>query len=417
MSAQDRDLIAAATAPFLADPPRRIGLAVSGGGDSMALLHFLAQGLAGTGIRLDVLTVDHGLRPESAAEAEFVAKAAAALGIAHRTLRWTGWDGQGNLQDSARRARLDLLTGWARANGVPALALGHTADDQAETVVMRLARGAGVDGLSAIPERREEAGVTLIRPLLGLRRADLRDYLTRRGVSWVEDPSNEDARYERVRIRRAIAGLGLEIGALADVANHMRQARAALDWSVHEAARELAAAGEGCVSLDAEGVAALPPELRRRLLDRSLRWVAGAGHPPRAAALAEAIEAVTRGRAATLAGCHVLTKASRIWIVREYAAVRDREAGIGAVWDGRWRAEPPAGVDAAVFRLRALGDEGLALLPDWRAAGRPREAMKAAPGVWRQGELAAAPVPGCESGWRIRAAGDQAGYLASLLSH
>ncbi|HHN72643.1 MAG TPA: tRNA lysidine(34) synthetase TilS, partial [Thermopetrobacter sp.] len=288
--------------------PERLGVAVSGGGDSVALLHILTRCFGSDGPMLLAATVDHGLRPEAAEEAAQVARLAAGLGVRHTVLRWRGWDGSGNLQDRARRARYGLLSRWARENGIGMVALAHTADDQAETVLMRLGRAAGVDGLSGIPERRIERGVTFVRPLLGVTRAALRDYLTRNRIAWAEDPSNRDARFERVRARRilqALRPLGVDVPALAEVARHMAQARAALSWHAFLAAREVACLDAGDVLLDRRGFRTLPEEIARRLMQRAVRWVAGGEYPPRRAPLAAAIAAVRHGRIATLAGCVV----------------------------------------------------------------------------------------------------------------
>ncbi len=131
-----------------------LGIAVSGGSDSLALLHLMVEwGRA----PLRCVTVDHRLRDASAEEAAQVAEICAALGIAHDTLTWDGWDGQGNLAAEARRARYALLADWAVTHGLTGIALGHTQDDIAETLLMRLARRAGVDGLAAMPQRRSEA--------------------------------------------------------------------------------------------------------------------------------------------------------------------------------------------------------------------------------------------------------------------
>ena len=142
-----------------------LGVAVSGGGDSVALLLMLAT--VARGRPLAAVTVDHGLRPESGDEAAAVEALCAARGIPHATLRWNGWDGAGNLQDRARQARRTLIGAWARANGIGAVALGHTLDDQAETFLMRLARGSGVDGLSGMAPATRAEGVLWLRPLLG----------------------------------------------------------------------------------------------------------------------------------------------------------------------------------------------------------------------------------------------------------
>ena len=183
----------------------RIGIAFSGGGDSTALMH-LARDWA-RGRHLMVATVDHGLRAESAAEAVLCHRAAAGLGLPHATLLWQRGTEAGNLMAAARDARLRLLSGWAARNRLEAVLLGHTQDDQAETVLMRLARGSGVDGLAGMAPRRDAFAMTWLRPMLEVSRAELRDWLESRGIGWLDDPSNDNSDYDRVRIRKADAAL------------------------------------------------------------------------------------------------------------------------------------------------------------------------------------------------------------------
>lgn len=376
------------------EPP--LGLAVSGGGDSVALLHLAVA----AGVPVAVATVDHGLRAEAAAEAAAVARACAGLGVAHVTLRWH-WDGQGNLQDRARRGRLALLSDWAKGAGLRAVALGHTEDDLAETFLMRLQRGAGVDGLSAMAARREVAGVAFVRPLLAVGRSELRDWLAARGVAWAEDPSNENDRFARVRARRMVATLdaaGIGARVLADTARRMAEVRDALEVQARAAAADVARIEAGDVLLDAAGFAALSAEMRRRLLLAAILWVGSAEYGPRGAELLRLRDAVAAGRGATLAGCRVTVAKGSVRVGREARAVAGLEVAAGAVWDGRWRA---IGGDNKDLTLRALGAGGLALCPDWRATGLPRATLLAAPALWRGGELLAAPLAGFGQGWRL----------------
>ena len=203
MNKADADILAQVRSAFGNAPPARLGVAVSGGGDSVALLHILTRCFAPGTVALFAVTVDHGLRPESPDEAMQVKEMCAELMVPHTTLRWKSWDGVGNLQERAREARYQLISEWAKSQDIAVFAVGHTADDQAETMLMRLARSSGVDGLAAMPLNRTLFGITLIRPLLGLARQDLRGYLTRNDVDWAEDPSNKNAAYERVRTREA----------------------------------------------------------------------------------------------------------------------------------------------------------------------------------------------------------------------
>ena len=379
-----------------------LGIAVSGGGDSVALMHLAAR----RGGRLRVATVDHGLRDGSDREAEAVCLAAAALGLPHDTLRWT-WDGAGNLQAAARDARRSLMSEWAAAHGLAGVLAGHTLDDQAETVVLRLARGSGVEGLSGMAEGRLGEGAPL-RPLLGIGRGALRDWLAAQGIGWTEDPSNDDERFDRVRARKAIAALGLDPVRLAATAARMSRARVALERRAFEAASALVRPGlPGEVQLDRGGLLALEEDTLRRILAGALRCVAGAAYRPSEDGTGRLVENVRSGGVRTLMGCVMRAAEGRVVIHREPAAVADLAPGADGVWDGAWRApDAPDGCD-----LRALGSAGLlqlAATPE--AAGGdvetafaalpenyPRAALAAKPALWRAGRVAGfAPL-----GWGV----------------
>ena len=362
-----------------------LGLAVSGGGDSMAMLHLAAR----AGLAVQVATVDHGLRAESAAEAAMVAAVCDSLGLPHHTLRWQGWDGSGNLQDNARLARRRLLAAWAQAQGLPAVALAHSQDDVAETFLMRLARGAGIDGLAAMAPAWSEAGVVWLRPLLAASRADLRGYLGGIGATWVDDPSNDADRFDRVKMRKALktlAPLGLGAPRLAEVAQHLLQTRSALDAVTDAAAQRHLSETHGIVTL-ATALFDEPPELQRRLLQRLILWLAPAPYGPRGAALQGLLARLLAGKSAQLAGCHFLFHRARLLAFREAKAVGPAVAG-AQVWDNRWRC-PDAPADC---EIRALGADGLAQAKLWRSLGLPRAALLSQPSLWRDGRLLAAPI-------------------------
>ncbi|TNF59649.1 MAG: tRNA lysidine(34) synthetase TilS [Rhodobacteraceae bacterium] len=397
--------------------PSRVGIAVSGGGDSVALLHVLAGLTRDAGTELHAATVDHGLRPEAAGEAAFVAKLSRDLGVAHDILRWQGWDGAGNLQAEARAARYRLLTDWARGKGIAVLALGHTADDQAETVLMRLARAGGVNGLSGIPARRMQDGITLLRPCLGLMRAELRDYLRAQGVAWIEDPSNEDARFERVRARATLAALhplGIEAATLAEVARNMSEAREALDWYTFLAARDMVQIDGGDVLIDRRQFRTLPGEIARRLLGHALLWIGGGVFSPRGPAMRDALEAARTARVTTLNGCVLLHHAGLIWITREVSAVIGLAAPASGAWDDRWQA---LGDVAGDLEIRALGEEGLRQYRTWRDTGRPRRALLGAPALWRGADVVSAPLAGLTGPGDLELVEGAESFFASILSH
>jgi tRNA(Ile)-lysidine synthase len=206
----------------------RLGIAVSGGPDSLALLLLAHAALPG---RVEAATVDHGLRAASGAEAAWVAGVCADLGIPHATL--TVEVAPGNVQAEARAARYAALAGWAAERELAALATAHQADDQAETLVMRLNRASGVAGLAGVRPRGTVPGAALplLRPVLDWRRAELGDVVQAAGLVAVQDPSNTDDRFDRVRVRKALAEAEwLDVPALAQSAAHIAEADAALDW-------------------------------------------------------------------------------------------------------------------------------------------------------------------------------------------
>ncbi len=217
----------------------RLGIAVSGGPDSCALLLLAAAALPG---RIVAATVDHGLRPESAGEARLVADLCKALDIEHAVLPVSV--DPGNVQAQARAARYRALAGWAGDLGLAALATAHHADDQAETLLLRLNRASGVAGLAGVRERGRvpDGELLLLRPLLGWRGNALQRIVETAGVAAAADPSNQDDRYDRARLRKALQGADwLDPSALSQSAAHLADADEALEWAAqrewHEAVR------------------------------------------------------------------------------------------------------------------------------------------------------------------------------------
>lgn len=397
-------ILTTALAALPSGAPQRLGVAVSGGGDSMALLVLLADWARETGRALRAVTVDHGLRWEAAEEAEMVARLAQDLDVPHDTLLWSGWKGQGNLQAAARTARLDLIADWSRKHDLSHVAVAHTREDQAETVLLRLARGSGVDGLAAMAPHREDAarGVTWLRPLLQARREDLRSLLTDRGIGWAEDPSNTDDRFERVRARALLADPplpGLGVDRLAETAARMAAARDVLAGLAENAARTLAGSGAGVLHLATPALWDLPDDTRWRILSAALCVVGAEAYRPRLAALTRAEDAARSGKTASLHGCLLVPARDRLWITREVAAVPEHPLMIGP-WDGRWQINGP--YDPEMIQ-RPLGETGLSSVPDWRDLGLPHAVAVALPGIWWGNDLLAAPAfpghPGRQRGW------------------
>lgn len=386
-----------------------LGLAVSGGGDSVALMH-AAVGWA-QGRRLMVATVDHGLRAESAAEAQAVGQAAQDLGLSHVTLRWDRGAAGGNLMAQARDARLRLLADWARQNDLPAVALGHTADDLAETLVMRLARGSGIDGLAGMADWRDALGMRWLRPMLGLGRVELREWLAAQDIGWIDDPTNDNPDFERVRARKVIAALGLDVEGLARSARHIAEARDALaDFAL--AVTVGAVADGGSLSLPRQPFRDAPPEIRRRLLVAACRWITGADYPPRRAALLHAMQAVMAQARVTLDGTMIQADGDRLRIIREPAAALRAGAAAGAVWDRRWRiADLPADHHVAALGYGPLPGAG------WRESGLSRDEAAASPAVWHGKNLIAAPLLREHQAFAIRPLRDAADFRRLVKAH
>lgn len=389
MASAEFDRLMAPLGPFEAAP--HLAVAVSGGPDSLALTllaHAWAKARGGEAIGL---TVDHGLRPESAAEAKAVARWLEARGIRHHILHWRGEKPQANLQAAARAARYRLFESWCRGAGVLHLLLAHQLEDQAETFLLRLGRGSGVDGLAAMAACVETAWARLLRPLLAVPRARLRATLEAVGQDWVEDPSNRDPRHARVRLRKLLPSLapeGLEVPRLAVTAGRLGRARQALEaWAARLLAEAATLDPAGYAVVARGPLAAAPAEVGLRALARLLRCVGGGSYGPRLERLERLYrETVDEGlpKARTLGGCRLLRlgrrQAERILVCREAAAIAAEMPalpGATAGWDGRFalafaprfpRARGPV-------RLGALGVAGWAEVvqraPDLRASPIP----------------------------------------------
>lgn len=382
--------------------PRRIGIAVSGGSDSVALLQLYHQAAANLGLELQAVTVDHALRPGSAAEADGVAQICAGLGIAHQTLRWDHGAIAGNLQDQARQARYRLIGNWARAQGLADVAIGHTADDQAETFLIGLSRAAGLDGLTGMRPQWQAEGITFHRPLLTVTRADLRAYLTRRGVAWVDDPSNDNDRFTRVKARRALAALkplGITADRLSQTIQHLAMAQHSLRQIALQGWAQVGDEFAGAVQMDWAGVQRLGSEVERRLLLAAIACVGVAAYPPRAEKLFTLRLSLSQGRGGTLQGCRITLINGVVSVFREARAVKDLTCASDQIWDNRWQMIGP---HAPGLTIRALGADGLRACPDWRASQIPRQALLVSPAIWSGNALIAAPVAGFSQGWQAK---------------
>jgi tRNA(Ile)-lysidine synthase len=316
----------------LVAPDAPIGLAVSGGPDSLALLLLAA---AARPARVHAATVDHALRPESRGEADMVARICEQLGVPHTILAAT-WEAkpESALQERARIMRYRLLGDWARERGLEALVTAHHLDDQAETLLMRLARGAGVRGLAGMRRisRGPGTGVPLARPLLGWRHSELEAVCAAAGLQPVLDPSNQDEQFERVRTRKALAQADwLDPEAVAASAEHLADAESALDWAADREWQRAVTTDRGEIVFRPTDA---PREIRRRIIGRAILALASEGGGElRGREIDRIVAALEAGRRATLRG--VLCIGGREWrftpAPERRANARPASAEVGAV--------------------------------------------------------------------------------------
>lgn len=363
--------------PFETRP--RLGIAVSGGADSMALALLCQRWARARGGSVLAISIDHRLRAESAAEIRQVAAWLKARGIPHLALAWQHGDDKAALQARARAARYGLLAKACRKRAVLYLALAHHAGDQAETVLMRLARG-GIDGLSGMSAIASREGLRLIRPLLGIEPARLRATLMVAGQEWIEDPSNANPAFERVRWRRAMSP-GL-IPSLSRAAAEIGRERCRREAELAELLTEARVEAAGYLTMPLAALRAAPADIGERALARFLVLIAGEDYAPPQRSLALLRDSLTRATSGrTLGGCRLIQKGELLYVFREPAGVGERlqvRRGQRVRWDNRFDLVAPA-----AGALACLNESGWVALPEARRPrSMPREAALALPALW-----------------------------------
>ncbi|MBS4048557.1 MAG: tRNA lysidine(34) synthetase TilS [Alphaproteobacteria bacterium] len=400
-------------APLLGDDkPKSIAVAVSGGADSMALALLTADWAKKKKIAVLPLIVDHRLRAESTKEARHVAGLLRKAGLTPKILTWDAkTKPTGNRQALARDARYALLADACARQGIRHLLLAHHRDDQAETLLLRALRGSGVDGLAAMqPRSLRGEGLLLLRPLLDIPKARLVSTLHKRKQGWVEDPSNANASFQRVRVRAALDLLaGGEAGARAELVQHLAQTaknfartRALLDAAAYDLLHEaVQLTPAGTAWLDPGVLAAAEDELALRALVKLLGAIGGLPVPPRLDGLQRLLEALRKGKdlPLTLHRC-LLTQVKgdpRLLVCREARYLPDSQPLGSMLWDGRFRiavSKPVRGVSIAPLGKDRPADMALLALPKvawpslpalWRAQSDGTRRLLAVPGLgWGQ---------------------------------
>ncbi len=320
-------------------------VAVSGGSDSMALLQWRKSGEISAGVMVSAVTVDHGLRAQSAEEAMQVSTWAAQIGVPHSILKWQGEKPQTGIQAAARTARYNLMTHWASDNGVDCLFTGHTLNDQAETVAMRLKRTTSAASIAGIRPEIMWNQVRVLRPLLHVKREALRDMLRAVGQDWIDDPSNDDPVFERVRTRREIGGDAETLAGLADSAQ-LRLLRAEAE-AQQFALQHVTEHPEGYFSVERNGIMAVSDEAADHLLQQLMRSLGGS------VALLDERQRLwdwlkaKGGNRRTLGGVVVAQRLREILFMREPTRINRGECLVPEsgtlVWDGRFAIAAVAG--------------------------------------------------------------------------
>lgn len=371
--------------PLIEEEARRSGcaIALSGGSDSTALMLLLQEAK----LPLRALIIDHGLRAgsdEEAAQALAICKQA---GIKAEIIRVDA-RGEGNLQARARVARYKALKSRCREAGIGLLALGHNADDQRETLILNALRGSGVDGLAAMPPVRGN-NPKIIRPLLHIEREELRDYLRKRGIKWIDDPSNESMDFERVKIRKwfeAGRRLGLDFGKLARTQSNMANARRFLEgYSEHWMREHILLAPLNIeAEIDREKFAGLSDEIALRVLAHCCRYFGQARYRPRRDPLCELNDKIRgpnpQSGGMTLGGAEFHWSGKRLRICAEFTALPTMSEA------KKWHRFQYVGELQEGETIGALGESTLRL-DFWRGWGISARAAKTLPAIYRDGAL------------------------------
>ena len=392
----------------------RLAIAVSGGPDSTALFLLLHEWAQARNISVTVLTVDHGLRPGSAEEASQVANFCSRFGVDHRILPWVGPKPDTRVQASARDVRYGLMERWCSDNDVTELYLGHTLDDQAETFLLRMAQGSGVDGLAAMPLVRLHGEVRIIRPLLRISRKLILATLKEKNISFTCDPSNHDRRYARVVMRNYIEQLnehGITTAAIAGVTRMFGRIREQKEIMIAELFRQMVSLyPEGYAELDIVGWRQADPMVGSQLIAELLRIIGGGDYLPRRERLNRLVEVLrTQNKGTrTLSGCVISIRGLTVRFWREFQRINEVipiVPGTSVLWDGRFELHfnlqrPPIGSNMYV---RPLGKHGwgrlLESIDSPEKIGRlkkiPGPVRYTLPAVWRGKDFIEVPDLSC----------------------
>ncbi|MEC9077357.1 MAG: tRNA lysidine(34) synthetase TilS [Pseudomonadota bacterium] len=375
--------------PF--EPCPHIAVALSGGSDSTAMLYLLRDWSEVCEAKITALIVDHKLRPNSTDEALLIQKKTQELGVECYILTWTDTKPSGGIQAAAREARYNLLGKWCLNHGVLHLLVGHTKDDQKETVFMRSMHGSGEFGLAGMAAQRQMGWGRIIRPCLRFSGASLRRYLQEKGLAWIEDPSNLDTRFERVRIRR-------ELNNRVDYEELDNASLTAIRGAIERKTSKFLAGAAmifntGYATVESEALLSLPSDIAQRVLGNLCAAIGGSLYLPRRAKSLTLLTQLGAGKfpGRTLHGCYLIQKNGQLVIFREWRRCITQRIPADCVskWDSRFsfRLPPIPGVSVG-----PLGDfYSLIKSTDVKNIPVPRPAIMALPAFFRGKTLLAVP--------------------------
>ncbi|MCR9212134.1 MAG: tRNA lysidine(34) synthetase TilS [Proteobacteria bacterium] len=392
----------------------KVAVAVSGGSDSMALALLAAEWGVAQGQEVVALSVDHGLRTSSAEEAQQVTDWLASRKIETHILQWKGPYSKTGIQAAAREARYSLMADFCRKRDFDTLLLGHQMEDQAETLLMRLSKGSGLDGLSSIQRSTQRGNIKLLRPLLKFERRQLREFLAERGQAWIEDPSNDNPKFTRTHLSPILNALqnlpGSEADALALSAKRLGRAANALNQIAEDRFQEFCQVSPfGFVRVSDLALRNCPEEIGLRLLSRSISTVSGQVGHIKLSSLEKLYDRCLLKNSSiseTLSGCEVF-KTGDDWVVcRETGREDLPEDSVGPhrefMWDGRYQVTdlmPGKALDEPL-KVRRIGADGWRHLKNSGLSrterNLPAKVRNTLPAIWSGDHLVAAPLFSCD---------------------
>tara|TARA_B100001057_G_scaffold394092_1_gene403209 strand:+ start:303 stop:1580 length:1278 start_codon:yes stop_codon:yes gene_type:complete len=371
--------------------PAALAVAVSGGSDSLGLLYLINSWSNKKNLKIIILTVDHNLRNGSADEALYVGELCNKLGLIHKTLIWDHDDIKGNLSASAREARYRLMQ-----NSIPPDAIlitGHTLDDQAETFLMRLRRGSGVDGLASMAERSYlsfgNGDITIFRPLLDFERQTLRNVLNFYKVAWIDDPTNNDQSSERVRVRDLLARcaeIGIDKSTISRTALLMQSAKTALNHFASDCYEKFGSCDNGDIIFDFDEFSRQPLDIKRRLISAAQKWISNQKYRPRLSQVDALIRSIDEKITFSGSGTICYFHDNSIRITRESnACVCEIEASNAVIFDRRWKLITSE--NCKDLTIKCLGADGYTLLESAIRKKIPHKTIVALPALFKDSNL------------------------------